>query len=428
MEKVVKQIRSSEFLRHNAVFFAGAMVVGAANYLYYPIMGRLLHDPIAYGDVQVLTVLYNQLTLPTLVLSQVAINVVTNADSAAVRSRMLFMLEKFGMLVSLVLIGILGLLTWQLKDFLQLASIPAYLVLLAAVAIGTPMAFRNAYLRARKAFRRNATSLNIGAVTKLLGAALLVIAGAGSAGAVGGLVVGQALALIYAMRWASRLGLTQPANYWRTLSLPWRKLLPELRFSLLALSCLLGVSLLSTLDVLVVKHYFDPQIAGEYAGVSTVAKIIFFATGSIAQVMLPSIKLANSQRANASILAKSAVLLTAVGGSATLVLVLFSDLTVRLLMGSAYLPFAHLLPALGIAMFVVSLVNVLALYYMALRSYIVGGIMLVSAVGTAMLMAWRHDSLEHIIYNLMLGASLTLIVLIVWTVHQAIRNQPTTQK
>jgi O-antigen/teichoic acid export membrane protein len=52
-----RQLRSSDFLRQNAILFVGSLAVSVLNYAYYPVLGRLLKVE-EFGEVQVLISLF----------------------------------------------------------------------------------------------------------------------------------------------------------------------------------------------------------------------------------------------------------------------------------------------------------------------------------------------------------------------------------
>ena len=79
MRTIVRPLSTSAFLRHNAIFFVGAVAVGALNYLYYPILGRMLNIE-SFGEVQTLVSLFVQLQIFLTVMSQVTVNVVANYE------------------------------------------------------------------------------------------------------------------------------------------------------------------------------------------------------------------------------------------------------------------------------------------------------------------------------------------------------------
>ncbi len=47
------------FLRHNAIFWSASLFVSFLNYLYYPVLGRLL-DPTSFGETQTIISIFTQ--------------------------------------------------------------------------------------------------------------------------------------------------------------------------------------------------------------------------------------------------------------------------------------------------------------------------------------------------------------------------------
>lgn len=407
------KIRESVFLRQNAVLFVGSLAVSILNYLYYPVLGRLLGLE-EYGEVQVLISLFLQLTIFLVVLTQVTVNIVANYQDEAQKNKVIFELEKLAFLCSVGILAVGTLFSWQLQHILHFNSPIPFIVLLCALVITVPVTFRSAYLRGRQEFTAVSVANMIGSAGKIIASALLVFIGFSTTGAIGGLVVAQVLALAYAASRARRLGFSRPAGA-RYISLPdVRVLLPELKYAAFVLAASLGVAVLSSIDVLVVKYFFDAQTAGGYAGISTVAKIIFFLTASVAQVMLPSLKIQQPKRENRKFLAKSFVLLALLGGATLLVFALIPNFIVTVLMGHRFAPYAYLLPLLSLAMFFMSVINLVVFYYIALRRYQAGVVVVAGVAATVALLVSHHESLQAIVMSLVYGSLAILAFFAVW--------------
>lgn len=409
----VKALFGGPFFRQNAVFFIGSLLVGGFNYIYYPVLGRLM-EPGAYGEVQAVVALFMQLLIFLGVLSQVTVNVVANYTDETHKQRVIFELEKVAFMISLGLLVIGAALAWQVRDFFNFESAWPFIILLAVVVASVPLTFRTAFLRAHQRFGLVSLVNVLGAVSKVVFSAALVWIGWNTIGAIAGILIAQVLSFGYAAAKAKQLGFIKPAGS-RYLGRPAiKEIRPELKYAGFVFICSMAVMLLSSIDIFVAKHYFDPQTAGEYAGVSTVAKIIFFLTASISQVLLPAVKLANRPTDNRKLLLKSGVFLTATGGLAAIGLALFSRDAVNLLMGADYLPFAHLLPLLCLAMFLLSVVNLIVSYYIALRKYTVLGIIVPGICMTVVLMWALHDSIRDVVLNLIFGSITMLGLFILW--------------
>jgi len=427
LRKFLGIIRTSSFLRHNAVSLFGAVAVGVLNYAYYPILGRLL-DVEAYGEVQALVSLFLQMTIFLIVLSQVTVNVVANYEDEIQKSRVVYELEKVALLLSLTLLVVVVAFGWKLRSFFQFSSVWPFVILMVALIASVPLTFRSAFLRGHKKFGAVSIANLIGATGKIAFSTFLVWLGWSTGGAVLGIVIAQFLAFGYAAYCALKLGFVRPDGV-KLLSLPeWKVLRPEVKYGLFVLCGSLTVTVLSSVDIFVVKHFFDAETAGRYAGVSTVARMIFFLTASVAQVLLPSVRIHQSAKQNRQFLLKSFALVGVLGGLTTLVFTVFEDRIITVLMGRDYLTFAHLLGPLSLAMFVISILNLIISYYIALRRYQISVIVLLGAATTGCLLGARHNSLDAIVNSLLLGSTSMLAMFVFWRLIFALNKRKSNAK
>jgi O-antigen/teichoic acid export membrane protein len=406
------QIRRSRFLRHNAIFFMGSLAMGFLNYLYYPVMSRML-PPSSFGEVQTLFSLFAQINIFLSVLGLLTVNIVANYDNAARRDRMIFELERLAVLISGVFLVATILGAGVLQRFFHFDSAVPFVALILAVMATVPLTFRSAFLRGKHFFGLVSTAGILAAAGDLLLSIAFVGAGWSTTGAIIGLVLAQFAAFLFAAWAAGKHGFSE--RFRRLFKVPdIRFVLPELRYALLVLTGSLTITALYSLDIIAIKHFFDARTAGLYAGISTIARIIFFLTASIVQVLMPSIKLKQTMLENRQTLLKSFLLLVGIGGATLLVFTLVPRLLIRLLIGSNYLTYAGLLPRLSLALFVISILNLFIMYHVALRRYGVIPIVLAGIVLTVGLLSSNHDSLQAIINNLLYGSSAMLAGLGLW--------------
>lgn len=405
----IRALKTSSFVRHNAIFFAGSVGVGALNYLYYPILGRML-PPAAFGEVQTLVSFFLQLSIFLTVLGLVTVNISANYENAESRNRVIFDLERIALVVSLVLLVVSVLARHQLKQFFNFNDSLPFVVLVLAVVVSVPFTFRGAFVRGRHGFGVASISNLIASAAKIVLSAGLVMIGLGTVGAMWGVTAAQFIALVYIAYWARRMGLTRAAGSKWTSRPDMTLLVPELKYAGLVLVTSLVITLQFSIDILVVKHYFDARTAGLYAGIATVARIIFFLTGSISQVLMPMVRLKNTNSENQALFKKSFGLLLLTGVPALAIFMLAPEVVMRILMGSQYDQYASLLPMLSAAIFVVAFVNLVVSYYMALRHYAIALVVIAGAAITYILMFTHHATLRAVIESLLLG-SLSMIVM-----------------
>jgi O-antigen/teichoic acid export membrane protein len=399
MKYLIHQIRASEFLRHNLVFFVGSFAVSAINYLYYPVLGRMLPTT-QFGEVQTLVSLFLQANIFLGVVAVVAVNIVANEHDEKLRNRTVYELERLAGLIVLASVTVALIFVQPLKEFFQFPDVAPFFALGAALVASAPFALRTAFLRGRSAFATLSTANIIASVAKLVASAGLVLIGMGTFGAIGGLVIAQLIALLYARRKAAFLGLSGSAG--ALLRRPDISLIkPQLPYTILVLIVSLVTTTLFSFDILVVKHYFSGEIAGLYAGVATIARIIYFLTGSFAGVLLSNIKLTKPLAKNRALLVRSAMLQLVIGGGVLAVFTLLPNLVIRILIGARYEVYAGLLPTLSLALFILAFVNLLLSYDLALRRRSAAVISIVGMTITAIWIVLAHGTPEQVVYSLL---------------------------
>ena len=245
------------------------------------------------------------------------------------------------------------------------------------------------------------------AAAKLGFAVILVYFGYRSLGAISALLIAQGLALTY-VYFKTRKTLNLNIFTKNKIS---KVIKAEYRYAILIFLATSAITFLYTVDVLMVKHWFSPEVAGLYSGIATIARIIFFATGSVSGVLLASIKIKNASEINRKILKKGLILIFLIAGSGFLVFSMFPELVINILIGSRYAVLAPLLPALSLLLAMVSLINFLFFYFLALRRTIIFSASLTGPAVILALSLFRHDSPEQIVLNFLIGSAMVLAVL-----------------
>ncbi len=421
MHQIVRTIRSSTFLKHNAIFFLGALAAGALNYLFYPIMARLLPTG-NFGEVQALVSLFAQINIFLGVLGLLTVNIVVNTSRNTQRDLIIVDLEKCALAVGLALMLVSVLFGGNLKHFFNFDSAWPFVCLMLAVFVSIPLMFRNAYLRGRQAFGLVSLLGILAAGADLVLAVLFVLFHWHTTGVMLGLVAAQLLTFIYSAWLARRAGF----GGWRRgtlLRLPdMRVLAPELRYAIVVLVCSLTITGLYSIDTVVVKHWFDVYTAGLYAGIATVARIILFVTGSIAQVLLSAVRMNQTAERNRRVLTQSLVLLVGIGGVTLLAFALLPRLVVQLLMGQRFLPYAGLLPRLSLVIFLVSVINLFMMYHLALRRYAVALFAVCGVAAAAGFLAANHQTPAAVVNDLLYACLVFGGLLGVWSLR--VKTQP----
>ena len=353
-------LRHNDFVRHNVVFFIGSTAVSILNYLYHPVLSRMMSVE-DFGETQALFSLVSLAAIPIGVFNVVALNLYANGHTAQdtpVRDTSLFLAYLTG--VSTLLI--LCLSPWLTQE-LKITSAWNIIFVAGIVLLTGAGIFGRAHLQAQRDFIRTSLINLFISGGKLLCAVALVLLGYASMGAIAALFLATLATLLFTHRLV-RDSMAFPCTIRLRLSPELRR---ELRFGFLVLCGTGTTAFFSTADVTIAKYLFSPEIAGLYAGVSIVARILFFATGSVAGVLLAHVTLATPEAKNVRLLTHALLITTFIAGPGLLILIFAPRTALGLLLGTEYAGVAYLLPILALHTYTISLLNVCTMYALALR-------------------------------------------------------------
>lgn len=411
---IIHKLKTDIFWRNNLIFFVGSMIVAGLNYLFYPILGRLMNLE-AFGETQALISMFLQTGILLSAFSLVVANVVTNKSQNNQKLKIIRELEKLAFIIVFIVVIIAACLSVPIQHFLNFDSPLPFILLLISVLISVPIAFRNAYLQGKLDFLGMSLGGIIVALGKILFSVVFVLLGFKTFGVMGGIICAQVITLVYLIHRVSRHGWIFGLNR-ANIHLP--KIAPvktELIYGGLVFFVNFITILLFSSDILVIKHYFDPTTAGLFAGVAAIGRISFFASMSVAGVLFPSVKLDESSKHNKGIFIRSAVITLAISLPILALFALFPSQIINLMVGSRYLPEADLLPRLALSAFLVSLVNLLFYYHLALRRVFSVIIALLGIIFTIILILLFHNSLVQVINDFIYGNILILLMLVIWS-------------
>ncbi len=401
---MIQKIFQDKFIKDNVIFFVGSMMIAVLNYLYHPAMSRMMSVE-DFGEVQALISMTYLTGIFLTIFGTIAVNIISHRDTTSDKHiKLLSQLYKLALyVVGAFAIGIV-LLSPYLMRALQFESVISFLPLALVLLVGIPFTFYSSYLRGDRQFGAVSIAGIITSAGKLLFAVTLVSLGLRVFGAVSALALATFCALLYTLyktRGVFRISIKEKLLFTPALR-------GELSYGVLIFFALGYITFLYTSDVLVVKYFFDPETAGLYSGIATIARIIFFATASVAGVLLPSINRNAPTGVNKSILKKAFIIIMLMGVGALGIFWLFPSLIISTLIGEKYLPLAELLPLAGLYVFLASLTNLFYSYFLALRDKRLIGFSLFGFVVTIVMVSLCHKSLHAIVIDYTIGAIATI--------------------
>jgi len=404
LRKTVKD----QFIKNNAIFFVGTLVVSVLTYLYHPVLSRMM-DIESFGEVQALISIYAILGVILGVYRIIVVNIVSNTEHIGEKQGLILKLKKTGLLVVIIIAVLITVSSNYLKGFFNFDSAWPFVSLAVLLVIGLLSNFRGAILQGWHDFKSVSVAGIISASGRLAFAALLVYIGWSAFGAITALVIAELLTLLYLFVKTNK-HLNAPAEKAEKSGFSLKN---EMKYGLLVLAVTLCVTFLYSADVVIIKHFFPPSEAGLYSGIATIARIIFFITGSVAGVLLPSIKIDDVKNENKKILLKAVLILFALGGLSLLAFTLFPHLVIRILIGEQYLAYEYLLPRLSFLLFLISIINLIFFYYLALRKFFLSVISILSPLAIIVLSYFRHATLTEVIQNFLIVSIAILLYMVV---------------
>ncbi len=263
--------------------------------------------------------------------------------------------------LGLILAGLVFLFA---TDIAQLLNLPAWTIQVSAVLIflSTIRPIAIGALQGEErffAFGFTRLALSLGRILLVF---VLVQAGLGLTGAVIALPFGWLASVLCAI-----LLLGKP--FWAGNSSASQTLLREgWGLSFYALLAYLAYMSLTSLDLVWVNQNMPGELAGSYAGLVLMRRIVALLPGVAVTVMFPRVVRALAEgRLPSRILSQTAVIIFVVSGTLSLLYFAFSDQMITTIFGKAYQTAVPLLGWMGIATIGVSLSSIWLNYYLAER-------------------------------------------------------------
>ncbi|MFA5130529.1 MAG: oligosaccharide flippase family protein [Patescibacteria group bacterium] len=392
MFHTIRRATKDPFFRNSALFFSASMVVAFLNYLFHPVLARLLSLQ-DFGDVQAILAMFGILSTIMGGFSIATVHASVNCEDQNECSAVIASLRRTALILILSIFVILTVGSRFFATELHFSSPWLFVILGGSLVMGALQIFRTGYLQGQRNFKAVSIANILISGGRVLFSAVFVLLGWRAFGASFGILSAQIISFAYVFCKTRKI-LSAHAT-----ALSSERVREELGYVVFFAVSTIFVTALYTTSVLVVKRFFSPEIAGAFSGISTIANIVFFATSSFATVLLSSIKRTHANEERRKIFFKATALISVIGLSFSLLCLVFPSFITRILIGARYVPYAYLLPWLVFAFFFASLVNVCVYYSLAMRQK--GLILLAICVSFALvlLIAIRHDSPLQIAQN-----------------------------
>lgn len=407
LKKLVKEIISyrGHPLARNSFFMMGsALLVNFLAYVFNVFMVRLL-GPSSYGVfaslVSVLTIVSVPATALTTATTKFTAGFRGEKNAAKVASLFLILLKiltVIGLAMSILFISF----SRQIAGYLNLNEVLPVIIIGLSFLIILPQTAALGVLQGLQSFLFISLNSVFSAAVKLIGGIGFVLLGLGVSGA----LLGFILAIL--VPFTTSLFVLRSLFAEKQSALDWRSFL---RYMPLAAVAILGLTSLTTSDIILVKHYFSSTEAGIYSSLSLVGRVILYASFPISTVMFPIVaeKHASKDRYH-QYLFYSLAMVGTVSFLITVLYFLFPKFFINFFFGSAFLAAAPYLGFFGVFITLYSITNVLVTFFLSVHRT-GAAVFLIFAAG----LQWLLISFFHRNFWQVISVSVSVLTLLTLT-------------
>ncbi len=389
----------ARLLGGSLIMLTGSAVVSVLNFVYNVAVARML-GPADFGHAALAITLLMLVSALTLSFQLVCAKLVARNESVEAKAAVYQSLLRRSWKVGLLLGGAMAAASGPVASYLNLPSPWMIAVLALGFTFYVPVGARRGGMQGMCSFRRLAGSYVVEALLKVTAAVLLVFSGMGALGA----ITAISLSVICAYF------LPVPAELNTTTTVHFTAAAGE---AVQAIVFFVGQVIISNCDIVLVKHFFTPEIAGLYATRALVGRLVYFASWMIVSAMFPISAGAKPGESGKTVLAIPIAMVIAISGGFTLILSAFPQFVLRTLFGAAFTGagMSEVLPLCAAMAGVYSLSVVLITYEMSRRVANTAWIQLAAALAVVAGIFLFHSSLtEVVLVQLVIMAALLAVV------------------
>ncbi len=410
LKLILNKLFKTKVGQGSIILFLASFLSGFFNYLFNPLMGRFL-GPDLYGELASLLSLLNLTSVVTLALGTVVVKFTADfkakGENTKINELLLGLTKKIFYLSGLFFV-LLAFASNQIANFLKLNQSLPVIILAALIAISFFLTINNGILQGLLNFTFYSISLLSQSLSRLIFGLVIVTLGFKLNGVMFAILFGLGLTYILTFYPLKQYLRKVP----KKIEFPWTGLFS---YSLTTFISILGLALIMTTDLVLVKHFFSSYEAGLYSAASLTAKIILFLVTPVILVMFPLIsERASSNKGYIHLLYYTFGFALFAGVLLTITYFLFSKFILGILFGQKYLEVANILGLFALFIFLYTLSTVLVYFYLSIQKIKVAAIPFLISLLQIILIWFYHSSLLVVLQINLLVSALLLFLLMVY--------------
>jgi len=411
MNKSIKLIKNP-LISGSLIIFFGSTFGNFLNFIFNIFISRNLSVQ-DYGTIASLMVIVNLFGISASAITPTIVSFTSEGflknDLNHVKGVYLSVLKPLLFFSALILLGFI-FLNSLISEFLNVSDGKSLIILTGLIIfLGYVSVLNTSLLQSRLSFK-TISFLNLAAsILKLVMGVSLIL---------GGLkVLGAMVAILFSYIIPYFLGLTFLKFLFKRKEEKVEIDIPQLlKFALPSGLCLLGLTAIISTDLILVKHLFAEELAGIYAGLALVGKVIFFFTAPIGIVMFPLMTRRHTNRETGGKMIPLALMLVSLSSFViTAFYFLFPDFVISLfLKNTAYLTASPLLGYYGLFISLYSLCSIMMYYFISIKKTWIYIPIITAAVFQGIGIYLFHDSFSTIIY---ISIFITAVLLVIFGIY-----------
>jgi len=160
------------------------------------------------------------------------------------------------------------------------------------------------------------------------------------------------------------------------------------------LSAIFVVIFMMSIDIILAKRFFSSELAGKYAVVSMLGKIIFFGTYAVGKAMFPiASENYESGKDSAKVFKTSMKLVVGLCVLALAVYLFFPKLIIKILFGAGYTDVSNIVFIVGLGFSFLSVSNLSILYCLSINRIKRASVMVIFVILEVILMSYFNSTL-----------------------------------
>ncbi|MDD5133670.1 MAG: oligosaccharide flippase family protein [Candidatus Nanoarchaeia archaeon] len=412
-KKIINYIKNEAILQGSITLIIYTMILYICSYLYQSYTGRVL----GAENYRIIAVVFSLLAIVLVSSTTIQMSITKFVSEFKAKKEygkikyLLLRSYKKLVLISIFIFIFFILISPIITKFFKIGFLPIiFLALMTIVYLA--LSISRGVLQGLQNFKSFGFNLSIEGLGKIIFAVLLVSLGFGVNGALFALVLAVIVAFIFILFKLKEIFKCESEKF---------DTKHIYNYSWPVLFTFLFLTLSLYLDLWLVNYFFPGVEAGFYGALSTIGKIVFFASNPVAQAMFPIASeekvLTNNKKSLSNILYKAFGITFLIGFGITAVYFLFSKLIVAILFGNTYLTITPLLWLYGLVMTIYSFNYLLAFYNLSLhKTNITPLIMFFLFNLFEIIFIWKyHNTFIQIIYSLIILNSILFIYLLIYT-------------